>query len=95
MIPSSVNILGQTYTVSISKLPDGLHGQCDTEKYAITISENQDEVNIKKTLLHEVVHAILHQTGWEYAIDDSKISEEGIVRALEHGLWQAGYRMVD
>ena len=44
-----------------------------------------------QTLLHEVIHACLFRSGSKYQLDERL--EEGIVRALEHGLYQAGYRL--
>jgi hypothetical protein len=44
-----------------------------------------------QSLLHEVIHGILFRSGSKFQIDDKL--EESIVRAMEHGLWQAGYRL--
>jgi hypothetical protein len=44
-----------------------------------------------QSLLHEIIHGILFRSGSKFQIDDKL--EESIVRAMEHGLWQAGYRL--
>lgn len=47
----------------------------------------------ESTLLHEVIHACLFRSGTKFQLDLKQ--EEGIVRALEHGIYQAGYRLTN
>lgn len=61
-------------------------GTTDTETAVIEISTSQTTDDQKMTLLHEVLHAALHESGYSYVIDSEKI-EEGLVRALSHMLW--------
>lgn len=83
----SVDILGQSYDIIRQPLED--HGRCDTERKCILISESTGQED--QTLLHEVLHAILAESGISWIVGES---EEGIVRAIEGGLWRAGYRRV-
>ena len=83
----SVDVLGQPYEIIRQPLED--HGRCDTERKCIVISETTGQEG--QTLLHEVLHAILAESGLSWIVGES---EEGIVRAIEGGLWRAGYRRV-
>lgn len=90
MAQQFVNILGVQFEVERVEL-EGLHGQCFYDQRLIQLDSRYDEQTTAATLLHEVLHAILFQSGQSAAIN-SESREEGIVRALEHGLTLAGYR---
>lgn len=47
----------------------------------------------EQSLLHEVIHGILYRSGNKFQLEEGQ--EEAFVRAIEHGLWQAGYRLTD
>lgn len=85
-VPRSVMCCGVKITVKLtSKLmfdgDDELHGCFCPETLTIHVSKHSD---IKSTLLHEMVHAILHVTGCSSRLTNS--SEESIVTAIEYGL---------
>lgn len=86
--PRTISILGQPYQIRRSDLTED-HGFLDTDARVIHISRETSEPD--RTLLHEVLHAILVESGQRWSIGEDH--EEGVVRALESGLWQAGYRL--
>jgi len=79
-----VNILGADYTVKVGKLKKGLFGDCDTDKKLIRVNDEKGEP--AETLIHEVIHAALHESGVVHIINHTEGLEEAIVRAVEHGL---------
>ena len=89
--PKTENILG--YQFSIEYVPqkhlDGtdedVHGETYGFKKQIRIRDTLTGDDLGATLIHEYMHAILHVSGWTYALDDKV--EEGLVTVLENGLW--------
>lgn len=85
-----VDILGVPFTVirSTKKMPDEKdHGETvvlDRRIYLNpTVNKTPDEM--ASTLLHEVIHAILGISGQDQLFKEDQ--EEGVVTALEHGLY--------
>ena len=69
-----VSILGTSYRVKFDNPKDGgrLAGCCNTDKKAIYISLQQSTAQQKSTLIHECIHAYLHEGGLqEYAHDET------------------------
>jgi predicted SprT family Zn-dependent metalloprotease len=64
---------------------------CDDDNETIYLRSGIKGVVADQTLLHELIHGILYRSGGKFQLDDKQ--EEALVRALEHGLWQAGYRL--
>lgn len=89
----SIEILGQEYSVSIvnycdlSDEDETVHGLIDFDAKRIYIDSLA--IDEKKSLLHEVIHGILFESGLSNLLESSL--EEAIVVALENGLWNAGY----
>lgn len=81
MAINNVRILGRKYAV-VSKDIEGLFGRCDNAKAVITVCEDQDAHSAKDTLLHEIMHAVLHQQGY----DNPYKEEERYVRPLATGI---------
>ena len=79
----TLEVLGETYTVVTLPLPDDEHGQCDCEKKIIKLNCDAPPA----TLLHELLHAILFESGLSFVLEDR--TEEAVVRAIEHGLVKA------
>lgn len=69
------------------------YGGVDDDLQIIWLKSGINRDVAAKTVLHEVIHAILFSSGSKFQLTPEQ--EESIVRALEHGLWQAGYRLVD
>jgi hypothetical protein len=85
----TINILGREYRieyVSAATL-DGSHGDHDGDEGLIRVNQTS-QIAKKEIILHEVLHAILHEAGIGFILK-SKL-EEAIVRALENGLIRAG-----
>lgn len=87
--PKRVVVLGQEFKVIyVSNFAH--YGETCTETFQIKINSRLKEKQLEATLLHEVIHAILFISGWSFTLDPEdgpdKRNEEGLVRALEHGL---------
>lgn len=88
-LPKTVDILGQTYLVKSSiNLYDGkrkVDGLCMPGSKIIQIEVDLDKDQKSATFLHECLHALLYESGYEAIIGNEK-TEEGLVLALEHGI---------
>lgn len=82
--PTKITVLGQKIKVQQAELDD-LYGDFTPSKKTIRINEKLTEEEKYQTLLHEAIHASLELAGWSHAL--SHETEEGIVRAIENGLW--------
>lgn len=79
-----VNILGTDYTVKIVKMGKDDYGDCDTDKKVIRLNRRKDQK--AESLVHEVIHGALHESGLTNVLHTTEGLEEAIVRAVEHGL---------
>lgn len=87
-----VMILGTEYEIELlDEIEGNLYGLTCSDEKTIKVKISDDSTT-RRTVLHEIVHAILFESGMTWLLESSPGLEEGIVRALEHGLWQAGYR---
>lgn len=82
-----VNILGVDYTVKITKMGKDSYGDCDSDKKVIRLNSKKDQK--AESLIHEVIHAALYESGVVHIIHQTEGLEEAIVRAIEHGLKSA------
>jgi hypothetical protein len=89
MIPRSISILGREYKIRRKRMKEFACVEDDTETIWLRSGIKGDVAD--QSLLHEIIHGILFRSGSKFQIDDKL--EESIVRAMEHGLWQAGYRL--
>lgn len=81
MATSNVRVLGRVYKIKrLKRMKDA--GNCDYVKAELRVSANQDDLEQKDALLHEVMHAIRYQQGREYGGE----VEEDYVRSLATGL---------
>lgn len=88
-LPDLVTVLGVKFRIEV---PDKLHdedggylcGETIGETRLIKINGEQDTRRRWTTLLHEVVHAILHVNGLGNVLDED--IEEVIAQSIEHGL---------
>lgn len=86
-----LNICGRSYDVRRGDTLDNL-GLCDSNKATITISEHLElhtDIPPETILLHEVIHAVLYETGLTNTVKDR--IEESIVHGLALGLSRVGY----
>lgn len=89
MLPKSVQILGREYTIRRKKM--SCSGMCDFATGTIFLKSGIKGETAEATLLHEVVHGILHESGLHFNWTEE--FTESVVRALEHGLGRAGYKL--
>lgn len=81
-LPSKIRIGPSTYSLSVEPLSD-LLGKCDGDKNYIKIADDLAGAKKASTVIHELLHAIIH----EYNIEMSEKMEERVVRAIEAGLF--------
>lgn len=87
MIPSEVNIYGQTIKTLIDNLRlsgDSLTGEADYLENVIRIASkwrNTDlsQCSIEQTYFHELVHMILTKSGWQDVLFSTKEAKEHFV----------------
>lgn len=85
-----INILGVDYKIKVRKLND-MYGECDTDKKVIVIDSSRGRDHFPVTLTHEVIHAVLWESGLTHILGHTAEGlEEAIVRSVEHGLTSAG-----
>lgn len=89
MIPRSLPILGREYLVRRKRMSSV--GMCDFNTGIIYLQSGIRGEVAEATLIHEAIHAVLHESGLHFNWDDK--FTESVVRALEHGLFRAGYRL--
>ena len=90
VVPRTIDILGRRYKIRRKKMKD--YGYVDDDLQIIWLKSGIKGDVACKTVMHEVIHAILFSSGSKFQMTAEQ--EECIVRALEHGIWQAGYRLV-
>lgn len=82
----NLKIMGKNIKVTSAKLEDGDFGDYSSKDYLIRLNSSLSSIDdIRSTLLHESMHAILHMTGHSQRLEVN--DEEAIVWALEHGLY--------
>jgi hypothetical protein len=89
MIPRSISIMGRDYKIRRKRMKE--FALCDDDAETIWLRSGLKGEMAEQSLLHEIIHGILFRSGSKFQIDDKL--EEAITRALEHGIWQAGYRL--
>jgi len=89
MIPRSISILGREYKIRRKRMKE--FALCDDDSETIWLRSGIKGDVAEQSLLHEIIHGILFRSGSKFQLDEKQ--EEAITRALEHGLWKAGYRL--
>jgi len=89
VIPRNISILGRDYKIRRKRMKE--FALCDDDAETIWIRSGLKGEAAEQSLLHEVIHGILFRSGGKFQIEEKL--EESIVRAVEHGIWQAGYRL--
>lgn len=86
-----MKIMGVEYEVIYTQLAVE-HG-CILYADRKILIDSTDPPDIQKdSLLHESLHAILYESGLHYQLAESPGLEENLVRAIEGGLKQAGFK---
>ena len=78
-----IKVLGHKIKIEYKTWPDGQFGSCDPDSKLIKLSHaclDDDELHWA-TLVHEVMHMILHMSGISYMENNS---EEAYVRCFEN-----------
>lgn len=91
MIPRNIQILGREYKIRRKRMKDFAFVNDDTQTIYLKSGISGEVAD--KTLMHEVIHAVLFTSGTKFQLTPTQ--EESIVRAVEHGLYQAGYRLAE
>lgn len=81
----NVQVMGHEFKI---QLVPNLEDAGETDLHTRTISI-RSELSLEEqwlTLFHELCHAALGTGGVAYALNNEGL-EEGVVRALEHGVW--------
>lgn len=84
MRPTKLKVNGRKFKVKFRaavRMPEAL-GLFHSTKHLIEIREDQSPVELRDTVLHELLHALLHSQGREYGGE----VEEVYVRAIATGL---------
>ena len=88
MIPKVIHIGPHPYTVVVDEerinkesveAKTRLLGYCDSERSEMILRPGQSDSQQKDTILHEVLHAITHQTGIQHELGDDD-EEKMVVR---------------
>ena len=79
--PRSLRILGRTFPVRLG-VPDDCYGTCQYDPPRIGLRAGLEAFAERETLLHECMHAILHQQGTNHEYE----LEESFVRPLAMGI---------
>ena len=91
MIPKTIKILGREYKIRRKRMKKAEWAFCEDDTATIWMRSGIKGETAEQTLLHEVIHALLFRSGHKF--DMTPGQEEAIVRAMESGLWDAGYRL--
>lgn len=89
MVGSTINVMGKGYKVVYANLDPDTYGECHGPKSEIRINRDASPEQKRATLVHELIHAILYETGLNHVLEDHNL-EEALVRATEHGLLRSG-----
>lgn len=88
-VPNPSGVVLRCPIVRLSVPMRNLYGAYDTEHNSVVIYAD-NPYTAKRTLLHELSHAILYQLGLEYK--DKSIGFESFVRKVTHDTGQMWYK---
>ena len=80
-LPSTVAIGQSTYAIT-EGAPKGYLGRTHKRKQVIQIEPTQGAGSRRDTLLHESLHALLHESGGTKLLDVDDDAEERLIRLL-------------
>jgi len=90
-IPKELKIGARIVKIEIDNRTgdDGYNGTAYIDKGIINLKEDAPQEKKEITLLHEILHNIFHQCGWENALFEKKSdSEEWLCTTLSYHLYQ-------
>ena len=86
-----LTVLGRVYRIEYVAFEEGNYGEMHGEKGLIKIKDGLSPDEWKATIIHELIHAILYESGLTHILEHKEVDlEEAIVRAVEHGLIRSG-----
>lgn len=86
---NSITILGRVYPIVYEDLSaENIWGEHCQDELNIRIHNDLTDEQTRTTILHEALHAILHESGLNRCL--TKKLEESICRAIENGLFRSG-----
>ena len=68
--PDKIAIFGKTVSI-VEKENFTNFGESNLDDLVITIRKGLDDKNFETTLLHEVIHVMLHISGWNELLEDN------------------------
>jgi ssRNA-specific RNase YbeY (16S rRNA maturation enzyme) len=93
--PTSVNVMGVPFEIKWDHVfpapaadEDPTMGEMDGTSRTIMIAPHHKSGELASTLMHELIHAVLHVSGQDDHLErHSKELEETIVRVIENGMF--------
>lgn len=92
---AAIPVAHTSYRVVFTKKPPLLkgkecHGVCDPSTKTITVWRNPNPTGLRSTLIHEWLHAVFYEMGWEELSDD-----HSVIVALEISLMRLRLEVPD
>ena len=86
-VPTLVDVLGTYYSIEYHEDLGDLHGEALVDEKIIKVctGSHHSKEDIRATIFHETLHAVLWVSGINSVIGDSD-KEEGIIRAIENSM---------
>jgi len=90
-LPKKIKVLSRDYTVrpqtSFEEGKDDVFGKCDREIAEIVICSSVPGQKQAQTLFHELIHAIIMETGiYKHFYEERKITEEDVATCVSIGI---------
>ena len=95
-VPRKFNVLGKEYKIKkIKNLTDDdgslLYGRCHRLEPLIEYDSGQTKEELQNTLIHELIHAVCHESGLSLMMGNR--IEELVCINLSNALMKNGYRL--
>lgn len=92
-VPKRLNVGYRALTIELSDcLPSDEDGHCDTARHSIVVRSQMDDSDIAVTVLHELLHHLIHRAGGNTALGMDDNTEERVVSILAAGIAEATRR---
>ena len=89
-VPRRIDIGYRPIEIEVSpSLPNDEDGHCDTGRHAIVVRAQMDDRDLAVTVLHEMLHHLVHRAGGHTAMGMDEATEERVVSALAAGITEA------
>lgn len=92
-VPKRLLVGYRPLTIELSEcLPCDEDGHCDTSRHSIVVRAQMDDADIAVTVLHELLHHLVHRAGGNTALGIDEATEERLVSILAAGVAEAAQR---